>query len=462
MLLSPPRRSFTRTRLTAAVSLTAALALLGGPTASANLPVELSHPKTIVYKVRAPHSFYGVHDRYLSSLSRPSTGSIRLWDAGTTWATIEPSPGTWNWQPLDDAVEAAHANGTAVTLVLGLSPKYAAAASTDAPDLTMYHDYVQAVMQRYSPANWHDAQGNYYRGIGSYQVWNEANITTFWTGTNAQLADLTKTVYDVRNATDPGAQVVSPAMVTRLKFEQKTIQAFYETKVASTGQPVWKYVDVISLNLYPTETIATSSGGQRVSMPEDSIGLLNSVRTLLSKGGVPSSIPVWDTEINYGMGRAATTVPISEDRQVAYVMRTYLLNAAQGVQRVNWYAYDMGTLPGGGTLGNTLLTDPTQRSAGILTPAGVAFTRIQNWMNGTLIGTTSKRPCIADKNGTYTCLVKYATGYGRIYWNPMKSARVRLVNSATRKVDEYGVTTRVKGGTRLRVNYKPVLVKSKN
>jgi hypothetical protein len=186
------------------------------------------------------------------------------------------------------------------------------------------------------------------------------------------------------------------------------------------------------------------------------------VRTLLGKGGVPSSIPVWNTEINYGMGRAATTVPISEDRQVAYVMRTYLLNAAQGVQRVNWYAYDMGTLPGGGTLGNTLLTDPTQRTAGILTPAGVAFTRIQTWMNGTLIGTTSKRPCIADKNGTYTCVVKYANGYGRIYWNPTRSAKVSLVRSATKKVDEYGVTTRAKGGSRLKVTYKPVLVKSKS
>jgi hypothetical protein len=455
------RRRATRTGVFVATSLTAVLAVLGGPNASANLPAERAQHKATVLKVRVPHSFYGVHDKYLSSLSRPSTGSLRLWDSGTFWSTIEPSPGTWNWAPLDAAVEAAHTDGTAVLLTLGLSPSYAAAKPTDAPDLTMYHDYVQAVMQRYSPANWHDEQGNHYRGIGAYQVWNESNISTFWTGTPAQLAEMTKTVFDVRNQVDLGALVVSPAMVTRLKFEQKAAQAFYETDVPSSGQPVSTYVDVISLNLYPTPTVATSTGGTRPATPEDSMALLSSMRGMLAQANVSPSIPVWNTEINYGMGASATTVPISVDRQVAYVMRTYILNAAQGVRRVNWYAYDMGTLPTGGTLGNTLLTDPDERAAGILTPAGVAFTRVQNWLNGTMIGTTTKQPCIPDENGTYTCLIKYANGVGRIYWNPYQSARVRLVNSASKKIDEYGASTKVTGGTKLKVNYMPVLVKSK-
>ena len=64
------------------------------------------------------------------------------------------------------------------------------------------------------------------------------------------------------------------------------------------------------------------------------------------------------------MGSGAPAAPISPARQVANVMRTYLLNAARGVKRVDWYAYDMGALPGGGTLGNTLLTDPTDRRPG--------------------------------------------------------------------------------------------------
>jgi hypothetical protein len=454
------KRRTTRARTAVGAALTAVLAVtLAGPDASAHLPATRTVAKARVHKVKVRPAYYGVHDRYLSSLRHASTGSIRLWDAGTDWPKIEPNegtaPDTWNWAPLDAVVKAAHANGTAVSYVLGLSPSYAATTKTDAPDLTMYHDYVQAVMRRYRADNWG------YRGIQSYQVWNEANIATFWSGDNAQLAEMTKTVDAVRDAVDPGVQVIAPAMVTRLRFEQKAAKAFYQTRVPSTGQPVWKYVDVVSLNLYPTQTMTTSGGGQRVSMPEDAITLLHSTRGYLDDAKVPRSLPIWDTEINYGMGRTATVVPISVARQAAYVLRTYLLNASQGVSRVNWYAYDMGTLPGGGTLGNTLLTDPRRRAAGILTRAGKAFTLVQSWMKGTMVGTTTKRPCIRARNGTYTCTIKYARSVGRVYWNPLRTVRVRLVGTASKKQNEYGVTSRVSGGSRIKVNYKPVLVRSK-
>lgn len=469
-----PRRSAIRARATLATSLVAALAVLAsasataptGPTAPAaqtaqtmapaSFPVERGHHhQWTIKKVRVDPRLFGVHDRFLTSLSHRSTRSIRLWDAGTDWPTIHPTRTTWNWAPLDTAVRKAHQNGTSVTLVIGLSPSYAAARSTDAPDLGLYRAYLTAVMKRYRPQHWH------YRGIAAYQVWNEANISTFWTGTNVQLARLTKAAYDVRNKVDRGAQIIAPAMVTRLKFEQKVISAFYATRVPSTHKPVWKYVDAISLNLYPTGTIPLAHGRTRTSTPEDSMVLLKTVRGLLAKDRVPSSIPIWNTEVNYGMGSGTPAAPISPARQVANVMRTYLLNAARGVKRVDWYAYDMGAMPGGGTLGNTLLTDPTDRTAGRLTPAGVAFTRIQRWMHGTLIGTATKPPCNTDRHGTYTCTIAYAHGVGRVYWNPFKRATVRLPHSARTKVNEFGASSKAKGGARLTVTYRPVLVKSK-
>ena len=127
-------------------------------------------------------------------------------------------------------------------------------------------------------------------------------------------------------------------------------------------------------------------------MPEDSIALLRLVKGFLAKDNVPDSLPLWNNEINYGLHAGATAgtpaTPIPAARQVAYLMRTYLLNAAARVKRVYWYAYDMGTLPAWwAPLGNTLLTDPTDRLAGTLTPAGRAFPRIRSWMAGTLVGT---------------------------------------------------------------------------
>jgi hypothetical protein len=463
MRVSPPRRSARaiRARLAVAASLTTALAigvsLLAGSTASANLPVERTHHKTIVYKVKFDRHLFGVHDYYENSLHRSGTGSIRLWDAGVTWGALFPTQNTPDWTRLDSLVTQAHANGTEVTLVLGLSPAYAAAVPTNAPDLTMYTDYVRAVMSHYSPANWG------YRGIAAYQVWNESNISTFWTGTYDQLGQLTKAVHDVRDEVDPGALVVAPAMVVRMGYQQSGMRKFYATLV--DGKPVWQYVDAISLNLYPLDTYPSGSS-TRMGTPEDSMAILASARALLAKDKVPASKPIWNTEVNYGMragqygGTAAA--PIAVNRQVAYVFRTFLLNAAQGVKRVDWYAYDLSSRGTLGALGNTFMTDPVDRAAGTLLPAGRAFTRVQSWMRGgTLVGTTSKRPCITDKNGTYTCLIRYGTSVGRVYWNPYRTAKVRLVTSAKRKTNEYGTSTRVHGGKLLKVSYMPVLVKSK-
>jgi hypothetical protein len=462
MHVSSPRRGARSIGLLAAAALTTATVLTAHASADASLPSSASAPttqRTKVIKVKVDPRLFGVHDYYWNSLHRTGTGQIRLWDAGTKWRDIFPTMDAPVWTRLDDAVQAAHDNGTEVTLVLGLSPSYAAATPTAAPDLTMYDTYVRAVMDRYSPANWG------YRGIANYQVWNEANISTFWTGTYDQLGQLVKTAYLARNAVDPGARIIAPAMVSRLGYQQAGIKKFYATKVG--GVPVWKYVDAISLNLYPVDRYTDSHGTNRPGTPEDAMALLRTVKGLLAKDGVPRSLPIWDTEINYGMRTGAaggsSAAPISNQKQVAYVIRTFLLNAAQGVKRVDWYAYDMGNLPtaaGGTPLGNTLLTDPDDRPAGTLTPAGHAFSRVQSWMRGTLIGTTTKRPCSADRYGTYTCVIRYGTGMGRVYWNPWRTRTVTLVSSAHHKVSESGTSAKVRGGSKLKVGYQPVLVRS--
>lgn len=470
-----------RSRLLAAAVLAAAVAVVSydAPSASATRAVERSvesaghradaratvaaKAKAKVKKVKVDPRLFGVHDSFLTSLGRSGTGAIRLWDAGVMWKDLFPTElGPASWTRLDDIVTRAHENGTEVTLVLGLTPSYAGATPESMPDLDLYRSYVQQVMERYRPAVWQDSDGKHYRGIAAYQVWNEANIETFWTGGYDGLGQLVKTVHDVRDAVDPGAKVVAPAMVTRLGYQQKGIKQFYKTKVG--GTPVWKYVDAISLNLYPLDAYPNPKP-TRAGTPEDSIALLKTVRGILAADGVPASKPIWNTEINYGLtsgtkaGQAAKPIPVS--RQIAYVIRTYLLYAAQGVKRVDWYAYDLDQRGATGPIGNTLLTDPANRAAGTLLPPGRAFTRVQGWMKGTLIGTATKAPCLKDRHGTYTCTVKYASGMGRIYWNPFGTARVRLVKSAKKKVDEYGTTSKVKGGTKLKVDYRPVLVKSK-
>ena len=83
-------------------------------------------------------------------------------------------------------------------------------------------------------------------------------------------------------------------------------------------------------------------------------------------------------------------------------------------------------------------------------------------MAGTLVGTHHQRPCAQDRHGTYTCVVRYRKGMGRIYWNPRHTVRVTTVRSARSWEGELGVVHQLKHRTRLAVGGAPVLVRSRH
>lgn len=403
--------------------------------------------------VRVPPEFFGIHDASQQAYGRITFGSLRLWDSGVTWSDIETSPGVYDWTRLDSLVSDAQAHGVQVTLVLAMTPSfYSDAQSLPPTQLSHFSDYVRAVMNRYR-----DFNGQ--RGIVAYQVWNEGNIRTFWAGTPNQLAVLTRIVHRVRDQVDPGATVVAPPFAMRLASERAWFSRYQVQRVA--GKPVSDFYDANAVSLYPMPTY-----GDRLGGPEDAMALLGGVRHRLAKAGVPAAKPLWATEINYGLqvGNPGilSTPAISERRQVANVIRTYLLGAADGLSRVFWYRYDWGRLPeseGGGTLGNTLLSDPS--SPDQVSPAGEAMATASGWLHGRLTGTHGQAPCAQDEKGTYTCIVHYAGGVRRIYWNPQRGVRVPIPPNADYRQGSSGGRVSVgRGTTSLRVGFRPVMVNS--
>lgn len=408
----------------------------------------------VTYKVDA--RFFGMHDGDPTTWPAVSPGSVRLWDAGVTWREIETSPGVYDFTRLDAAVRAANARGAEVTLVLGMTPDFYATGGrgrTSMPsDLAVWNNYVRALVTHYSPANWGS------RGIAAYQVWNEANVTNFWTGTPYDMAVLTKATWNTVKSVDKGALVISPAFAARINEQIRGITRFAFARVG--GIPAWRFTDAISLNLYPLDKYGT-----KVGTPEKSMELLAKARKLLGFGGMPRTKPIWNTEINYGMRTGAFggtgAAAVSEQAQAAYVLRTFLLNAANGISRVDWYAWDMRYLAAGGTLGNTRMTDPANGET--VTLAGKAFGLARSWLLGASLqgATSSAKPCAKDSLGTYTCVIRYAGGYRRVYWNPLRKATVTTAKGATFKVGVYGVRQKVKPRSRLTVDYRPVMVRSR-
>lgn len=373
----------------------------------------------------------GMTDSDPVSWPQAKVGAIRLWDSGVTWRNLETSPGVFDFSRLDAQVGAARSRGAEVLLVLGQTPRFHATrprafsyygpGASSMPTLKSWRNYVGKVVRRYKG-----------RGV-DYQVWNEANVSGFWSGTKPQLATLTKVTAKVVAANDASALVVSPALATRLTGQRRYLRDFYALRTG--GRPVAGWVDVVSLHLYPL----AKQG------PEASAALLAASRTML--GALRVRKPIWNTEINYGLktGGGGSATQITKAKQAAFVGRTYILDAAGGVKRTFWYSW---TLQG---LANTRLTTP----GGSLTPAGTAFRVVGKWLIGTrMLG------CTRDGRGTYTCTARYSGGVKRMYWNPSRTVSFRTVPSATRVTTMQGSFRALEGGETLRVGFSPVMVRS--
>ena len=97
--------------------------------------------------------------------------------------------------------------------------------------------------------------------------------------------------------------------------------------------------------------------------------------------------------------------------------RTYLLNAANRVERVYWYGWDQQEIV------DTLMT---YADGVTVTPAGRAFRVVRRWMEGATV-----QSCDRDTFGTYLCTLTFDGGVRRVYWNPSVDVSVELPTGAT-------------------------------
>jgi polysaccharide biosynthesis protein PslG len=392
-------------------------------------------------------AFFGMHDSKSESWPKTRVGALRLWDSGVSWRGIETVPGAYDFARLDNLVAVARANKAEITLTLGQTPTFRVTGTvrpgcntapknplcsrygrgaTSMPNLTAWSTYVRTVAER-------------YRGrIQALQVWNEGNVPGFWAGSPSQLARLTATAKAAVNAVNKKfkthMKLVAPSFVARSNtgFTDK----YFKSKTG--GKAVSKYVDVVAFSLYP------SAAGR----PEDSMKLLKSVKAMLAKRKVKK--PIWNTEINYGLAAGGTgkkPPKISSKRQAAYVVRTYLLNANAHVDRVFWYSWNLRSI------GNTILTSGSSDTP---TLAGKAFGLTQSWLAGTKL-----KSCSTISSGAYVCTLKYKGGVKRVYWHPTRGVRITMPSTATYSISLTGQKKKLKGGSTMKVGYRPVLVRSK-
>ena len=368
-------------------------------------------------------------------------GTLRLWDSGTSWTSLEPVKGVWNWQPLDTWVAAAEEHGVRdILLTLGQTPPWASSnpddvnyvgAGAPAPPMNNqdWSDYITAVAQRYKGR------------IRYYEIWNEPNDPTYYTGTVDELATLTALAYGILKKVDPDNTVLSPAA-----YEPGYLDQLLEAGIASN-------VDMIAFHFYETP-------------PESTAAAIANVQLVMAAHGA-SAIPLWDTEGASG----DDTVP--EDLAAAYLVRKYLVDLAFGSIRFDWYAWGKAT---------TFCVGTEENDPRVLTEAGRSFGILLNWLHEASLtsasidasGTwqiglawTGREPRVAgaatDPSGAQQIGLSQANiSHGLIVWNPLATVQF-AVPSTLQDVSEYNIFGNITpvNGTSVTVGDSPVMLVSR-
>lgn len=150
------------------------------------------------------------------------------------WTEIEPAWNTFDWSRHDAIAAAASARGLRIFGTLAFTPQWATsgAVKTGTPD---------------NPADWYDfcfRCARRYPGIQHWGMWNEPNLTAFWTGTRQQYIDvILKNGADAIHAGNPGAKVCGPELA------HKDLRQWYDWLRESIDQSAGK-LDVLTHHLY--------------------------------------------------------------------------------------------------------------------------------------------------------------------------------------------------------------------
>lgn len=321
--------------------------------------------------------------------------TFRFWDVAP-WSVVEPASGQFTWDHMDTAIQIGNANGVKDYLfTFGSVPTWASTNPSDQcvggdgvgscapPDMTALDTFTKTIVQRYCGV------------IKHYETWNEPNNTSYWDGTNIQLLTIAQHVYQIVKdpancgctdgscAPNGGAnpnEVLTPTVSTLQPWGLTWLDSY----LATTGSQ------------YPYADAATFHG-YHITNPEDFIAQLQSYKQVLANHGL-ANVPVWNTEASWG----STSAALGQD-QASWLMRFHMIQAAAGISRFVWYAYDNC---GWGTLWESSVCVSPQNPVGQVTIPGQSYGVVESWLSGAVLP-----DCQQYQNGLWACELKRDGGF---------------------------------------------------
>ncbi|GIW06600.1 MAG: hypothetical protein KatS3mg060_1405 [Dehalococcoidia bacterium] len=256
------------------------------------------------------------------------------------WDRTQREPGQGDWHVADWVVSENERYRISLTMVLNGTPRWARTVEDLAisPPINLDQPAVlpNGVANPDNPwATFAYTAARRYRGrVFGWEIWNEPNLGTFWTGTPFQYYQLLKAGYLAIKAADPNARVLMGGMSgAGLEFVRELVSIILQ-------DPEWKrydgFFDIFSWHGY--------------TRPATIFEYTNTYRTFLGASGLAkpvwigeTGVPAWDDP----MVTRGAPVPFGEgatqEEQAHFVVHAYAYGLAAGARRISLYrASDVG------------------------------------------------------------------------------------------------------------------------
>ncbi|HLJ69579.1 MAG TPA: hypothetical protein VKX16_19660 [Chloroflexota bacterium] len=245
-----------------------------------------------------------------AGLAAAAGARVNRWEF--RWDRIEPSAGIWSFAADDAAVAASQAAGIGVEGILIGTPGWAVARGQKPGNGVPKGLYRPVADPRNLWATYVRQTVLHYRGLVRWwEVWNEPDLSFFWSGTPAEYSRLLGVAERVIRSLDPTAHVVLAGMVVPdLAFVSSVL-----SRVAAS--PTGPAFDIAAWHAYGDAAQVYTN--------------LLRFRALLNADGLGSK-QIWVTEDGFPASN-----PNGEPRQAAYVLQTIVYALAAGASRILVY-----------------------------------------------------------------------------------------------------------------------------
>lgn len=282
-----------------------------------------------------PADFFGLHfARYPtgSPVTVPQPGlsysTVRSHDKnGLTWASINPSDGVFYWDTLDAWVAAHSAAARDMIFTVFGTPTWASARPSESgvyglgsraepASMSSLSAFVAAVAARY-PGQ-----------IKYWEVWNEPNNATFYSGTRAKLVEMAVAIKTAAKSADATCKIIGPAVTNFSETPNQSAETYFRDLLGTTdgaSGTLVSHVDIIGVHLYVP-------GGDMRKL----IGIISNIKSACAANGA-GLLPIWDTESGVISPVFAETTAVKRRKLFA---RQQIIAASLGIERSCWYGYD--------------------------------------------------------------------------------------------------------------------------